>query len=210
VTTVGVLGLQGDFAAHLAALSGAGIGARRVMRPCDLDGLGGLIIPGGESTTLLMLLEAGGFMDELVAFLRRGGALLGTCAGAILLARAVTHPAQPSLGLIDIEVERNAYGRQKESFEQAHGDLAPGGLEGGPGPAGAPPEHMEMIFIRAPRIRACGPSVKVLASREGEPVLVCQGRVMACTFHPELTRDRRVHRAFAALADRRSTAGAGS
>ena len=197
---VGVLGLQGDFGAHVRALAEAGSETRVVRWPRELEGLGGLIIPGGESTTLLKLMQPSGFMEALPAFHAGGGALLGTCAGAIILARTVTHPSQPGLGLLDIEIERNAYGRQRESFEHARGDLAPGGLEAGPAPPGTPAEHLEMVFIRAPRIRGCGPGVNVLARRDGEPVLVREGRVLACTFHPELTPDRRVHRAFAAIA----------
>lgn len=185
---VGVLALQGDFAAHVRALAKEGIRAEEVRYPAQLAELGGLILPGGESTTLLRLAADRGFEDPLRRFHERGGTILGTCAGAILVAGRVLNPEQRSFAFIDIDVERNAYGRQKESFETR---------EPAPFFGGAP---LEMVFIRAPRIRRTGPGVEILAARGGEPVLVRQGSVLASTFHPELTEDRRLHRLFATMA----------
>ena len=177
---VGVLALQGDFAAHGAALARAGAEPCFVREAAQLDGLDGLVIPGGESTTMLKLLHYDGLLAPLAEF-ARNKPVFGTCAGAILLAREVSNPAQKGLALIDMAVERNAYGRQLDSFiaEVACPTL------GGPMPA---------VFIRAPRIRRVGKGVEVLGSHEGEPVLVRQGNVTAATFHPELTSDRRLHR----------------
>jgi pyridoxal 5'-phosphate synthase pdxT subunit len=193
VTRVGVLALQGDFAAHAETLRALGAEAREVRRVADLRGLAGLVIPGGESTTLLRLMADEPWFDALRAFHRDGGALFGTCAGAILLAREVTAPPQPSLGLLDIGVERNAYGRQVQSFEARLDAPSLGG-----------PVHA--AFIRAPRIRRVGPGVRVLARHEGEPVLVEEGRILAATFHPEITGDRSVHAHFLATARRASAA----
>jgi pyridoxal 5'-phosphate synthase pdxT subunit len=183
VSTVGVLALQGGFEAHLHALARAGANAREVRRVAQLADLRALVVPGGESTTLLNLMADEPWFDAIRAFHADGGALFGTCAGAILLAREVRQPAQPSLGLLDAVAERNAYGRQVESFETLLEAPALGGLVPG-------------VFIRAPRLVGLGPRVEVLASRGGEPVLVRDGRVWAATFHPELTADPRVHRAF--------------
>jgi pyridoxal 5'-phosphate synthase pdxT subunit len=176
----GVLALQGDYAAHGAALRRLGQPAREVRRPGELAGLAGLVLPGGESTALLRLMEGEPWFEALRRFHREGGALLGTCAGAILLAREVRGPAQPSLGLLDAVVERNGYGRQAESFET---DLAATGWE----------EPLKAVFIRAPRFRALGPGVEVLARLDGEPVLVRQGSLLAATFHPEIAGDDRLH-----------------
>jgi pyridoxal 5'-phosphate synthase pdxT subunit len=167
----GVLALQGDFAAHLAAAPGA----VEVRTAREIEVLDALILPGGESTTLLHLLEGSGIEEAARRLLARGGAIFGTCAGAILLARNVTQPDQPSWGLIDVDVERNAFGRQVDSFE-----------------ATLDPDY-HGVFIRAPRFRRIGPKVEVLARWNGEPVLVREGRVFAATFHPELTGDRRIH-----------------
>jgi 5'-phosphate synthase pdxT subunit len=167
----GVLALQGDFAAHAAAVPGA----VEVRTAREIDGLDALILPGGESTTLLKLLEGSGIEQSVRNLVARGGTVFGTCAGAILLAKRVTNPDQPSWGLIDIDVERNAFGRQVDSFEAVLEPDYPG------------------VFIRAPRIRRAGPKVEVLARWNGEPVLVREGRVFAATFHPELGTDRRVH-----------------
>ena len=194
MTRVGVLALQGDFAAHSALLRGLGAEPREVRRLAELRGLAGLVIPGGESTSLLRLMGDEPWFDALRAFHREGGALFGTCAGAILLAREVTGPAQPSLELLDISVERNGYGRQVQSFEAALEAPALGG-------------PVRAAFIRAPRIRRAGPGVAVLATHDGEPVLVEEGRVLAATFHPEITGDGRVHERFLA-AVRRGTAAA--
>lgn len=188
--TVGVLALQGDFEAHAKALEEAGARPVLVRKAAELEGLDALVIPGGESTTMLRLLEDEGIFGALRAF-GRERPVFGTCAGAILLAREVTNPSQPSLGLMDIAVERNAYGRQIESRvvrlepepEFAHA-------------AGA--GELEAVFIRAPVIRRTGPDVRVYLRYLGDPVLVAQGRHMAATFHPELSADRRVHRLFLA------------
>jgi 5'-phosphate synthase pdxT subunit len=177
---VGVLALQGDFAAHARVLRGLGVEVREVRRLADLEGLRALVLPGGESTALLRLMDGAPWLDALRAFHAEGGPLLGTCAGAILLARAV-QPPQPSLGLLDATVERNAYGRQAESFEA---ELAAPTFDG----------PMRGVFIRAPRLTATGPAVEVLARLKGEPVLVRQGRVFAATFHPEMAADDRLHR----------------
>jgi 5'-phosphate synthase pdxT subunit len=169
--TVGVLALQGDFAAHAAALGRVGAASLEVRHPGDLSGLAGLVLPGGESTSMLRLMEGGAWFEALRLFAEGGGALFGTCAGAILLATRVV-PAQACLGLLDVDVERNAYGRQRDSFEA---DLA-----------SALASPLRGTFIRAPRFQRLGPGVETLAELDGEPVLVEQGRVMAATFHPEL------------------------
>ncbi len=179
---IGVLAIQGDYAAHAEALAEAGAAPVEVRKPQELADLDGLILPGGESTTMLRFLEKLRFFDLLVEFCGIKP-VFGTCAGAILLAREVLNPAQRSLGALDAVVERNAYGRQIDSAIVT----AETGLAGGP---------LEMVFIRAPRIVATGAGVEVLARREGFPVLVRQGGVMAATFHPELSSDRRIHKLF--------------
>jgi len=185
---VGVLSLQGDFAAHGAALERAGAAPVYVRERADLDRIDGLILPGGESTTMLKLLRSENLFDDLAEFGRRKP-IFGTCAGAILMARDVTHPPQESLGLMDIAVERNGYGRQLDSrvvkldpspeFEQRTS-------------AG----KLEAVFIRAPIIRGAGAGVQVLAEYAGDAVLVEQGLHLVATFHPELTNDVRVHSLF--------------
>jgi len=182
----GVLALQGDFAAHLRAFRDLDVPTREVRRVAELRDLSGLVIPGGESTTLLNLMGDEPWFDGLREMHRGGGVLLGTCAGAILLAREV-HPAQESLGLLDAVIERNAYGRQVDSFETRVEVPALGG-------------SLPAVFIRAPRFRALGRGVHVLGRHEGEPVLVGEGRVLAATFHPELTASRALHRHAADLA----------
>jgi 5'-phosphate synthase pdxT subunit len=179
---IGVLAIQGDYEAHAEALSEAGAHPVEVRKPEQLDGLDGLILPGGESTTVLRFLDRLHFFDVLKDFCA-SKPVFGTCAGAILLAREVRNPPQRSLGLLDATVERNAYGRQIDSTILT----AETSLPGGP---------LEMVFIRAPRIVETGAGVQVLALRDGYPVLVQQGNVMAATFHPELSRDRRVHQFF--------------
>lgn len=179
---IGVLALQGAFAAHAERLRKLGANVVLVRTPEQLDGLYGLIIPGGESTTFLKHLERGGFFDALHAFVR-ATPTFGTCAGAILLATTVRNPEQRSLAAMDIAVERNAYGRQNES----HILQTETSLPGGP---------LEMVYIRAPRIAQTGPEVQVLADRDGSPTLVRQGRLLAATFHPELSEDSRVHELF--------------
>jgi len=188
---IGVLAIQGDYDAHALALREAGAEPVLVRRPEELAEIGGLIIPGGESTTFLKFLERDGFLGALQEFVERKPTF-GTCAGCILLAKDVTHPPQKSLGVLDATVERNAYGRQIDSSIET-GETR---LEGGP---------LEMVYIRAPRIVKTGAGVEVLAERDGFPVLVEQGHLMAATFHPELSGDRRVHRRFVELV--RSAAG---
>ncbi len=182
---IGVLAIQGDYAAHAGALAETGAEPREIRKAEELAGLDGLILPGGESTTMLKFLERHGLFDALAAFCR-ARPVFGTCAGAILLAREVRNPPQRSLGVLDAVVDRNAYGRQIDSTILTAETL----LAGGP---------LEMVFIRAPRIAAIGPEVEALAFRDGAPTLVRQGSIMAATFHPELTADRRVHRIFADL-----------
>lgn len=185
-TRIGVLAIQGDYAAHAEALAEAGAEPVEVRKPEQLAGIDGLILPGGESTTVLRFLEKLRFFDLLTEF---GGIkpVFGTCAGAILLAREVRNPAQRSLGLLDVVVERNAYGRQIDSTILTEETA----LAGGP---------LEMVFIRAPRLVEIGPTVEVLARRDGSPVLVRQGTLLAATFHPELSADRRVHQLFVRIA----------
>ena len=182
---VGVLALQGAFAAHAEVLTRLGSDVREVRVPADLDEVGALVMPGGESTTMSQLLESSGLFDALGDRLNHGFPVFGTCAGMILLARSVIggRPDQRSFGVIDISVERNAYGRQVDSFEA---ELDVSGLDD-PFPA---------VFIRAPRICDLGPAVETLALHEGSPVLVRQGAVIAASFHPELTGDGRLHALF--------------
>ena len=178
--TVGVLALQGDFEAHRKALEHAGANVTEVRTSAQLESNDGLIIPGGESTTMLKMLE----YDNLFEPLRHFGLhkpIFGTCAGAILVARSVSNPPQASLNLMDIEVERNGYGRQLDSRIVT---------------LTLPDGDMEAVFIRAPIIRKTGAGVKVLATYLDSPVFAEEGRHMVATFHPELTRDSRVHRYF--------------
>jgi 5'-phosphate synthase pdxT subunit len=193
---IGVLALQGDFDRHARALARCGVQAVEVRKPAELGDVDGLIIPGGESTTLLKLMDAWGFVPALEKFHAEGRPIFGTCAGLILLAREVDNPRQFSLGFIDVGVERNAYGRQRESFE-AHGSAT---LDGRPAP-------VEMVFIRAPRIRRAGPGVETLARHGDEPVMARQDSVLVATFHPELTDDPTVHQYFCAMV-RKARAGA--
>jgi pyridoxal 5'-phosphate synthase pdxT subunit len=188
---IGVLALQGDFGLHARALEKCGVEAVEVRKPLELDEVDGLVIPGGESTTLLKLMDAWDFVPALEKFHSEGKPIFGTCAGLIILAREVESPKQFSLGLIDVTVERNAYGRQRESFE-AHGTAK---LDGQAIP-------LEMFFIRAPRIRRVGPGVEVLAEHGGEPVMARQDRVLVATFHPELTDTTTVHQYFCDLVRR--------
>lgn len=185
---VGVLALQGDFAAHAAAVERAGAEPVLVRDAEQLEGLDGLVIPGGESTTMLKLLRYDGLMEPLVRF-GREKPIFGTCAGAILLASEVTRPNQESLALMDIGVERNGYGRQLDS-RVANIDPEPEFEQR------SQPGKLEAVFIRAPIIRRVGPETKVLARYQGDPVLVEQGPHLVATFHPELTQDARVHSYF--------------
>lgn len=182
---IGVLALQGDFEAHRKALERAGGDGIEVRSAADLAGLDGLIIPGGESTTMLKLLDAENLFEPLQRFGRKKP-IFGTCAGAILLASEVVNPEQRSLGLMDLTVERNGYGRQIDSrigeivFDAQAGEATP----------------TEAVFIRAPVIRRVGPAAKVLARYLDAPVLIEQGKHLAATFHPELSADDRIHRRF--------------
>jgi|SRR5580692_11435028 5'-phosphate synthase pdxT subunit len=196
---IGILAVQGDFAAHAAMLAGLGAETVEVRKVNDLDGCDGLILPGGESTTQLQFLQEEGLFDAVKKFATEGGAVFGTCAGAILLATEVKNPPQASLGLLDMTVLRNAYGRQ----------LASDVFSGSSKLMDAP---MEMVFIRAPVIERVGPGAEVLAECGGKPVLVQRANVMAATFHPELTQDSTVHRLFLELiaaSPRRSASVAG-
>lgn len=175
---VGVLALQGDFEAHARALESLGAEAVEVRTAAQLESLDGLIIPGGESSTMLKLIEQEDLLESLREF-GRTKPVFGTCAGAILLASKVLNPSQVSLGLVDIDVERNAYGRQLDSCIAR--------LDG---------EPAEAVFIRAPIIRRVGPQARVLAKYKDDPVLVEQGRHLVATFHPELSGNNRVHRLF--------------
>jgi 5'-phosphate synthase pdxT subunit len=184
---IGILAVQGDFEAHAATLARMGVEYAFVRTPRDFVGVDAVILPGGESTTQWKFLVEEGLDKSLLEHAARGGAIFGTCAGAILLAREVHNPAQQSLGLADITVIRNGYGRQLAS-EVRHGATA------------ISPEPIEMVFIRAPIIERIGPSVSVLAKSEGQPVLIIQGRFLIATFHPELTRDSTVHEYFVRMA----------
>jgi pyridoxal 5'-phosphate synthase pdxT subunit len=185
--TIGVLALQGAYEAHAKVLTALGATPKLVRLPEDLSGSGGgkidgLIMPGGESTTMLKFLERNDFFSTLQTFVQTTPTF-GTCAGAILLAKDVANPAQRSLSALDITIERNAYGRQNDSVILT----APTSLPGAP---------LEMVFIRAPRITRTGPAVETLATRDGAPVLVREGHLLAATFHPELSADTRVHQIF--------------
>lgn len=188
--TIGILALQGDFDAHRRRVEELGAKAVFVRKPEELDAVDALIIPGGESTTFLKFLEQDGFLEKLREFVR-AKPTFGTCAGAILLAKEVENPPQDTLGALDIRVRRNAYGRQIESSIR-QGETKLGG------------SPMEMVFIRAPKIEKVGKAVEVLASESNDPVLVRQGKIMAATFHPELSEDKRVHQAFLDLINKSS------
>lgn len=192
---IGVLAIQGDYAAHAVALTEAGAEPREIRNPEELNSIDALVLPGGESTTMLKFLDQRNFLEALREFCARKP-VFGTCAGTILLAREVRNPAQRSLGLLDAVVERNAYGRQVDSSIET----AETSLPGGP---------LEMVFIRAPRIMEIGPEVEALAFRQGHPSLVRQGNLMAATFHPELSPDRRLHRIFVQIAAGFGPKGAG-
>jgi 5'-phosphate synthase pdxT subunit len=186
---IGVLALQGDYEAHAAALARAGVASRLVRTAEAALASSGLVIPGGESTTLRRLMESTGIEEAIRDVARRGDPVLGTCAGAILLARTLSNPVGQGLGILPIAVERNAYGRQLDSTILRLTDLDRAALGDAP---------LEAVFIRAPRITSVGAGVEVLARRDGDAVLVRMGNVLAATFHPELTEDGRVHRLFVA------------
>lgn len=182
--TVGILALQGAFREHRRAFERLGTDVREVRLPAHLGGLAALVVPGGESTTMSKLMLAYGLDDAIRTFHDEGGAVWGTCAGAILVARDIVgRPEQPRLGLLPIEVARNAYGRQIASFEA---DLDVTGLD----------RRFRAVFIRAPRIAGVDDEVEVLARHAGDPVAVAHGRVMATVFHPELSGDDRLHALF--------------
>ena len=178
---IGVLALQGDFDAHRRRLQELGAEVVLVKKPEQLDQVEALVIPGGESTAILKLLGEAGF-QKLQEFVR-AKPTFGTCAGAILLAHDVDNPPQAGLGALDVSIKRNAYGRQ------VHSSIRQGASKLGP-------EPLEMVFIRAPKFENVGPTVEVLAREGSDPVLIRQGRVMAATFHPELSDDKRVHQYF--------------
>jgi pyridoxal 5'-phosphate synthase pdxT subunit len=178
--TIGVLALQGDFAAHVRLLRELGAHPREVRVAADLDGLDGLVVPGGESTTMTLGIEREGLAEPLRALAGTGTPVFGTCAGLIMLDRA-------HLGVMDLRAERNAFGRQVRSFEA---DLAIEGIDG---------EPVRAVFIRAPWVAEHGDAVRVLAEVDGHPVAVQQGNLLAISFHPELTGERRLHERFLAL-----------
>ncbi len=184
--TVGVLALQGAFRAHLSKLSLLNVDSVQVRVPADLDGVTGLIIPGGESTTISMLLESSGLFETISEMIDDGLAVLGTCAGLILLSSKIEdgRADQRSFGRLDVDVKRNGYGRQIESFETQ--------LE-----TKVTVDPVHAVFIRAPRITRVGDDVEVLAESKGEAVLVRQGNAMGAAFHPELSQDLRIHHLFA-------------
>jgi pyridoxal 5'-phosphate synthase pdxT subunit len=191
--TVGVLALQGDVVEHLAALERSGAQAIAVKTPADLERVDGLVIPGGESTTVMKLLERFGLATPIVDRVRKGMPLWGTCMGMIVAAHDVAGIEQPTLDLIDITVRRNAFGRQNESAEIALPIPALG------------PDAFPAIFIRAPWIERVGPGVKLLASRDGHGVMVREGNVLGTSFHPELTHDPRVHAYFLKMVEAANT-----
>lgn len=186
-TKIGIIAIQGDYEAHARVLHRLGVEHSFVRTPADLAGLSGVILPGGESTTHLKVMKEEGLFDALRKFAADGGAMFGTCAGAILLAREVHGPAQDSLGLLDATVLRNGYGRQLASDVHM-------------GVSKLRKEPLEMVFIRAPVIEKIGNSVEVLARDASHPVLVQQGKILASTFHPELSEDTAVHEHFIGIA----------
>ena len=179
---IGVLAVQGGYDLHATALRDVGAEPVLIRKPGQLSDIAALIIPGGESTTFLKFLERDGFLEALRTF-TSDRPTFGTCAGCILLANEVLSPAQESLARIDATVERNAYGRQNDSAIVEGPTALPGGA-------------LEMVYIRAPRISRTGPKVEVLAERDGSPVLIREGHILAASFHPELSSDRRVHQYF--------------
>jgi len=175
---IGILAVQGDFSAHARALGRRGAATVEIRRPGDLAGVDALVLPGGESTTMLKLMNGSGLLEQLGAAVRVGLPVLATCAGVILLAREVRHPAQRSLGVLDAVVERNAYGRQIDSAVVSLEVASPGAFS---------VATLEGVFIRAPRFLSVGSGVEVLARRGNDPVLVRQRHILAATFHPELS-----------------------
>ena len=189
--SVAILALQGDFEAHARALRAAGAAWHEARTAGDVLRASALVVPGGESTTFRKLMEGTGLAEAIREVARRGDPVLGTCAGAILIARTILRPRGEGLGLLDAAVVRNAYGRQLDSTILHLTDIDRGVLGD---------EPLEAVFIRAPRIAEVGPGVSVLARRDGDPVLVRQGNLLAATFHPELADDRRIAELFLSLA----------
>ena len=182
---VGVLAVQGGFAAHAAVLANLGADIREVRVPSDLDGVDGLVLPGGESTVQLKLIAKEGLAPALDSMVRSGRPVLATCAGLILASRSVNDPVQPGFGWINVSVSRNAWGRQIASFEATSDDGS-----------------LPLVFIRAPRITSVGPGVQILATLDSEPILVRENNVWGATFHPELTSNATLHRRVFGLSDR--------
>ena len=192
---IGVLAIQGDFAEHIASLKKVGVEAQEVRLPHQMEDIDGLIIPGGESTTLSRLMSIYGLREPVQRLCREGKSLWGTCAGMIMMAREITEEDPEPLGLMDIGVQRNSFGRQIDSFEQ---DLEVEAFDGG---------LFHAIFIRAPGVIRVGDGVEVLASLpDGQPVAVRQGKMLASSFHPELTNDTRFHQYFLDLVSHESVA----
>jgi pyridoxal 5'-phosphate synthase pdxT subunit len=184
---VGVLALQGDYAAHRAALAEAGAESFDVRTAADIDSVEAIVLPGGESTVMGSLLLRFGLLDRLVERIRGGLPVFGTCAGLILLAARIDGREQPGIRLLDVSVARNAYGRQVASFRARVTTSLPG------------VDSIEAVFIRAPRITSCGPGVRVLAEHGGDPILVRQDSIVGCAFHPELVPGALIHRWFLTL-----------
>lgn len=193
---IGVLALQGDFREHRLVLERLGARTREVRRVSDLAGLDGLVIPGGESTTIGKLMDTYGLADPIRAFAAAGGAVYGTCAGLITVARETVEGMPPTLGLMDIVARRNAFGRQVRSFEA---DLTVAGIGGAP---------VRAVFIRAPWVESAGPAVDVLATYRGHIVAARQDAILVTAFHPELTDDARLHELFISMIRRREGAAA--
>jgi pyridoxal 5'-phosphate synthase pdxT subunit len=184
---IGVLAIQGDYEAHKTRLEELGVEVTLVRKPEQLDAIDGIVIPGGESSTFLNFLAERGFLERLRDFVSTKPTF-GTCAGAILLAKLVENPPQQSLDAMDIRIRRNAYGRQIDSsIREAQSKLGD--------------KPLEMVFIRAPKIVDTGKGVEILATSNGDPVLVRQGKIMAATFHPELSEDTRVHQEFVKMVE---------
>jgi len=194
---IGILAVQGDFEAHAAMLVRLNAESVEVRTPADLEGCTGLILPGGESTTQLQFLQEEGLAEAIEVFAKQGGAIFGTCAGAILLASQVENPKQDSLKLLDMTVLRNGYGRQIAS------DVVSGSTK-------LKNDPLEMVFIRSPIIERAGPGLKILAEYAGKPALVQRDHIMAATFHPELTDDTTVHQHFLSLVMTGTRQSAGS
>jgi 5'-phosphate synthase pdxT subunit len=194
---IGILAVQGDFEAHAAMLHSLGAETVEVRAVADLEGCGGIILPGGESTTQLQFLQEEGLYDAIRKFSQEGGPIFGTCAGAILLATHVKNPDQPSLGLLDMTVLRNGYGRQLAS------DVFFGQTK-------LKEEPLEMVFIRGPIIESVGKNVEVLAEHAGKPALVQKANLLAATFHPELTDDPTVHKHFLQMSESMSAKTVGA